>query len=81
MWLGLHRRGEYGNSSGGLLRWDRNTNQIRQWKLRSEITSLARSGDTIYMGCPDGIAALREDRIASYFVDQSAGGQYQIASR
>jgi hypothetical protein len=81
IWLALFRRGEYGNDPGGLLRWDRNTQQVRRWDMPSIATSLARNGDGIYMGTVDGIAALRAERVVSYFVDRSAEGQYRMVER
>lgn len=81
VWLALHRRGEYGNYPGGLLRWDLNTATVRHWDMPWIATSLARAGDAICMGTTDGIAALRGDRVVSYFVDRSAAGQYRMAAR
>jgi len=81
IWLALFRRGEYGNYPGGLLRWDRNTQQVRRWDMPWIATSLARNGVAIYMGADDGIAALRADRVVSYFVDRSAEGQYRMVER
>jgi len=43
--------------------------------------NIARAGEAIWLGTVDGIVALRGDRVASYFVDRSAAGQYQVVSR
>jgi hypothetical protein len=81
VWLALYRRGEYGNDPGGLLRWDRNTTTVQHWDMPWIATSLARSGDGIYMGATNGIALLRDGQITSYFVDRLASGRYQMAPR
>ena len=81
VWLALYRRGEYGNYPGGLLRWDRNTEAVQRWDMPWIATSIARAGDAIYNGTTDGIAALRGERVVSYFVDRSAMGQYRMAER
>jgi hypothetical protein len=81
VWTALDHRGEYGNYPGGLLRWDRNTQAVRHWEMPWIATGMARSGDTIYLGLTNGIAALRGDRVISYFVDRSAAGQYRMAAR
>jgi hypothetical protein len=81
VWLALYRRGEYGNYPGGLLRWDRNTSTMRRWDVPWIATCMARAGDAMYMGTTEGIAALRGDRVVSYFVDRSAAGQYRMAAR
>jgi len=81
IWLALYRRGEFGNYPGGLLRWDRSAQSVQRWDMPWIATSIARAGDAIYMGATDGIAALRGDRIASYFVDRSTEGRYRMAAR
>lgn len=81
VWLALYRRGEYGNYPGGLLRWDRQSSTLHHWDMPWIASSLARGGDALYMGATDGIAVLRGDRIASYFVDRAADGQYRMAPR
>jgi hypothetical protein len=81
VWLALERRGEYGNYPGGLLRWDRNTQTVGRWEMPWIATSLARSGEAIYLGLTNGIALFRGDRVVSYFVDGSAAGQYRMAAR
>jgi len=81
VWLAIERRGEYGNYPGGLLRWDRGTQAVQRWDMPWIATGIARSGDAIYIGTTDGIAALRGDRVVSFFVDRSAAGQYRMAAR
>jgi len=81
IWLALYRRGEYGNSSGGLLRWDRETNRVRSFPVREIVTSIVRAGEFVYLGATDGIVVLHGDRIASYFVDRTASGRYVMAER
>jgi hypothetical protein len=80
IWLGLHRRGEYGNGLGGLLRWDRKTEEVRLFDVRLGISHIVRHDDTLYLG-GNGIVTLRGDEIQSYFVDRTAGGRYQIVAR
>jgi hypothetical protein len=81
VWMALYRRGEYGNNSGGLLRWDRETAQVRSFAIPDVLTSIAPAGDIIYLGATDGIVVLHGDRITSYFVDRTAAGRYIIAAR
>ena len=82
IWLALYRRGEYGNSSGGLLRWDRETAQVRSFAIPDAVTHIATGpGDVVYLGATDGIVVLRGDQITSYFIDRTAGGRYMVAAR
>jgi hypothetical protein len=85
VWLALYRRGEYGNSSGGLLRWDRETAQVRSFAIADTVThiatSIAPAGEVVYLGATDGIVVLDGDRTTSYFVDRTAGGRYMMAAR
>jgi hypothetical protein len=81
VWLALYRRGEYGNNSGGLLRWDRETTQVRSFAIPNIVTLIARAGESVYLGATDGIVVLDGDRITSYFVDRAASGRFMMAAR
>jgi hypothetical protein len=81
VWLALYRRGEYGNYPGGLLRWDRQAARVQHWDMPSVAVNIARAGETIWLGTVDGMVALRGDRVASYFVDRSPAGRYQMVLR
>ena len=81
IWLALYRRGEYGNTAGGLLQWDRRMERARLFDLRSVVTNMARSGGALGLGAVDGILVLKEDRIQSYFVDRTSDGRYRVAAR
>jgi hypothetical protein len=82
VWLALYRRGEYGNSSGGLLRWDRETAQVRSFAIPDTVTHIATGpGDVVYLGATDGIVVIHGDQITSYFIDRTAGGRYMVAAR
>ncbi len=81
VWLALYHRGEYGDTAGGLLRWDRNAAALQSFPVKSIITAMAWQGDTLYLGATDGIVTLQAGRITSYFVDASADGKYQVVER
>jgi hypothetical protein len=80
IWLALHRRGEYGNSSGGLLRWDRRTEQVEVLDRKLSADHIARCGDALCMGA-DGFLVLKDQQLRSYFLDQTSDGRYQMALR
>ena len=81
VWLALYHRGENGNSAGGLLRWDRQTERIERFAVESVIGVIVRKGDTLYLAATDGIVTLRAGRVASYFVDRTADGSYRVVTR
>jgi len=80
IWLGLSHRGEYGNTSGGLLRWNRKTEEVRLFDVRLNIGHIVRHRDTLYLG-GNGIVTLRGDEIRSYLVDRTKGGRYQVVAK
>lgn len=80
VWLALHRRGEYGNTPGGLLRWDRQTKQVQHFELHGVVSAIARSGGALCMGT-NGITVLKDNQIRSYFVDRTSDGRYRVAAR
>ncbi|MFN8008771.1 MAG: hypothetical protein U0V70_17450 [Terriglobia bacterium] len=81
LWLALQHFGEYGTSPGGLLRWDRKTEQVRMFRIDSVISQIRRYNGVLYLGANDGIIVLRDDRLQSFFVDQVNGNQYRIVAR
>jgi hypothetical protein len=81
IWLALYRRGEYGNTPGGLLQWDRQMEHVRLFDLQSVVTHMARASGTLAMGAVDGILVLKDGRIQSYFVDRTSDGRYRMAER
>jgi hypothetical protein len=84
IWLALYRCSEYGNKSGGLLRWDRETAHVRSFAIADVVThivsSIAQTSEVVYLGTTNGIIVLRGDQITSYFVDRTAKGRYMIAA-
>ncbi|MGO9259115.1 MAG: hypothetical protein ACLQU1_22765 [Bryobacteraceae bacterium] len=81
VWLALYRRGEYGNYPGGLLRWDRQTAHVRQFAMDQIGVAMARIGGVVSVGAMDGLVVMRGDELASYLVDRSADGQWEMAAR
>lgn len=81
VWLALSHRGEYGDTPGGLLRWDRTSTAIRKFDIRALATAMVRAGDSLYLGTTDGVIAIRGDRISSYFVDRGEDGSYLLVPR
>jgi len=81
VWLALYHRGEYGDTAGGLLRWDRNAATLQSFPVKSIITAMAWQGDTLYLGATDGIVTLEAGRILSYFVDRNADGSHRMVER
>jgi hypothetical protein len=69
LWLSLVHRGEYGDSSGGVLRWDRDTQKVTRYRLRAVATAIARYRGKLYFGTTDGIAILDGYRFRQFFVD------------
>ncbi len=60
VWLGLMHRGEWGNHSGGLLRWDRRTRQAQNFEEKSIIRAIVRCGEQLCLGEEDGPAFFQE---------------------
>lgn len=79
VWLALEHRGEYGNTPGGLLRWDRKTEDVTRFDVDALVTAIARDGEAIYLGATDRLLVLRGGSLESYFVDRAATGRYRVA--
>ena len=59
VWLALVRHGEYGDSSGGLLRYERQSAAVRQFQLPDIGVGLIRAGGKILAVTDFGLAVWR----------------------
>ena len=78
IWLGLVLAGEYGDTSGGLLRWDRASQRATRYELKLVIHTITRHGARIYVGTEDGLAVFDGSGFSFYLVDETAAGDYQL---
>ncbi|HZS52009.1 MAG TPA: hypothetical protein VFA54_14175 [Bryobacterales bacterium] len=81
VWLGLMHRGEYGDSPGGLLRWDRSSHAINAYSVSSIVHDIALSGSRIYLAAASGIFVLENGRLQQYIVDVGPDGGYEVVPR
>ena len=76
--LGLMHRGEYGNTPGGLLRWDRATEQTKKYPLRAVANAISHSQTRLYVATQDGIAVLKGQFVEFYVVELTLRGNYRV---
>lgn len=81
VWLGLHRRGEYGDTPGGLLRWRRETHEAGKYSLGSIIDGILRHDGRLYLATSEGAGIVRDDRVDELLIDVTANGRYEVALR
>jgi hypothetical protein len=78
VWLGLVNNGEYGGSSGGLLRYDRQSGAIHRFPLPDIAFGLDHVGGKILAATEFGFAIVAGDQVTRYFVDQTVGGGWRV---
>ena len=79
LWIGLTSRGEYGDRSGGVLRFDRKTGTCSRVALPDLIYEIARVGDTLVLATDFGAALIRHGKARRFMVDQTRRGQLQVS--
>jgi hypothetical protein len=79
VWMALVMNGEYGGSSGGLLRYDRQSGVVRRIELRDIAVRLIRVGGKILAATDFGIAVVEGNGVKRYFVDRTADGRLLVA--
>ena len=79
VWMALVANGEYGRSSGGLLRYDRQSVEVRRIEFPDVVAHLIRSGGKILAATDFGLAVVEADRVKRYFIDRTSDGQLQVA--
>jgi hypothetical protein len=78
VWMALVNNGEYGEWSGGLLRYDRHTGAFRQLPLPDVIFRLTCSNGRILAATDFGFAVVEGDQITRFFVDQTTDGRLRV---
>ena len=80
VWMTLVANGEWGPSSGGLLRYDRQTVAVRRFEFPDVAVQLIRAGGKILAATDFGIAVVDGDRVKRYFIDRTPDGRLQVAA-
>ena len=79
VWMALVQNGEYGGSSGGLLRFDRKLSAIRKFELPDIGLQFLRAGEKLLLATNSGIAVIVKDQITRYFIDKTTDGRLRLA--
>ena len=80
VWLGIAKRGEWGDFGGGILRFDRSTQQVTKIALREIVHKIARSGPTLVLDTEFGAALFDGSKlIRRFFVDETTDGRLRVA--
>jgi hypothetical protein len=80
VWMALVANGEWGPSSGGLLRYDRQTVAVRRFELPDVAVQMIRSGGKILAATDFGLAVVESNRVQRYFVDRTTDGRLQVVA-
>ena len=79
VWMALAANGEYGGSSGGLLRYDRQSGEVRPFELPDRGVQFMRVGGKLLAATDFGIAVVEGNEVKRYFVDRTTGGRLRVA--
>jgi hypothetical protein len=78
VWLALVHRGEYGDSGGGVLRYDLQSGSIRKFESPDVIRQFLRVGDRLVFATEQGVSVIYDDHLRRYFADRTADGQWRV---
>lgn len=79
LWIGLTSRGEYGDRSGGLLRFDRKTGTCSRLALPDLIYEIVRVGNSLVVATDFGAALIEDGKVRRFMLDQTRRGQLQVS--
>jgi len=79
VWLALVHNGEWGGSSGGLLRYDRQSAAISRFECPDIGFEFVRAGAGLLAATGYSVAVIESDRVTRYFVDRTTGGKLRLA--
>ena len=74
-WIGLVYHGEYGDSSGGLIRFDRATETCLKIALPDFIYEMVRIGEDLVLATDFGAAVVRNGKVRRFFIGPNLRGQ------
>jgi hypothetical protein len=80
VWMALVASGEYGGSSGGLLRYDRQSGSVRHFELPDIGVQFIEAGGKLLAATDFGIAVVEGNGVKRYFVDRTTDGRLRIAA-
>ena len=78
VWMVLVSSGEYGGSSGGLLRYDHQSGLVRHFELLDLGVDLIRTGGKILIATHFGLAVVEGNKTKRFFVDRTTGGRLRV---
>ena len=78
IWFGLKRRPEGAEYSGGLVRWDRRTEEIQRWPDLPLIVDFERDGSRLLAAGLGGGAVLEDGKLQIYFTDVDLDGRAKL---
>jgi hypothetical protein len=80
IWVGLMRRPEGANYSGGLLRYNRVTGAVADFKVADVINTIDRTGDTIYCGTSNGLYTIRGSQVRHFTFEPDEKGKLTMVA-
>jgi hypothetical protein len=76
VWLGLDSFGEdISTVPGGLVRWNRETQQVRRYPLEFVVNTITRRGESLYLATNGGYAVLRNGALQRFATRKAANGE------
>lgn len=79
IWMALVHNGEWGASSGGLLRYDRQSAAVRRFECPDVGFKFVRAGASLLLATDYGLLVIEGDRVKRYFIDQTTDGRLRVA--
>ena len=79
VWLALVHNGEWGGSSGGLLRFDRRSRAYRKFEMPEIGLQFTKSDGKLLLATNAGFAVISDEQITSYFVDKTTDGRLKVS--
>jgi hypothetical protein len=79
VWLALAHRGEWGDSAGGLLRFDRTTEKVTKLPLSNIVSGIIRTDGNLLLATDFGAVIVDGSNVRRFFVDQTTDGRLRVS--
>jgi hypothetical protein len=81
IWAGRVSHPEGADQSGGLLRYDRKTRQVRLYDVPDVIHAIARVGDAVCLGTNHGLYVIKNGEKTRYRAEPTINGRFVVVSQ
>lgn len=81
VWLALASHSEWRSFGGGVLRFDRTTEEVKVYRMDDLVGDMAQVGGRLVLATEFGGAVLEGEKVRHFFLDKTTDGRWRVIER